>query len=730
MMEEGRRFGKASNRGRFREASFNDTWDGSANMAMKNLDFKQLMLDKGEKIGLGLALALMLLLVGIGAVSGFTSDNPAQIAEDIRTKASKIEATLASGPPVSPLHINAGLLKPVETEAVALAGYRSEVDNFVETAMDDPKRKNPELLVPDEFHVEMLRVPVKVLIASPQRDKLQIGVLERKEKSKDPNTSRADTQQYIQNRFTAKQHMRNLARFRSTNDYVAYLQRLQMAEASKEEFELKLVDSRKVDKDSRLAITVQPQRMVIVNAAFPYRKQLDAYRMALKVRSLGDLASSKDLMPQFLPFNVQRRALDANGKVREPWADLDLVGNYAAAFQYQFASEEEDANLKDVIFKGLVMGRPQLARGEYGRPRLNKIDEALNALTKLKSDKGPNATVLSPLERQLDRNSIDPFGKVEAIEDEKGDKKQPPPLKAVNSEPSKTGESHDLLVPEYCLVRFIDADDKLRPGMTYEYRMQIKAANPNFNKPKETLAYPSLAEPKELVSAWWPKEGGKQAIQAKMLPEFYYYGVELDDKVQREKEYRDPNLLNNKDITYFEAHRWLDKVRLDPEGATMQMPVGNWSVATIPIRRGEYIVRTEAVELPIWSPQREAYRLAEPPPPPRAVSPLLRPRKALPGIPIHFAPAGDPDLLVDFEGGKIRQSFKTGEKTRSINVNEDAAVEYLILKADGSLLVRNSRADVKNPGREKSYGEWQKLMQETRQKNNSGGSDNPFSGKN
>ena len=59
----------------------------------------------------------------------------------------------------------------------------------------------------------------------------------------------------------------------------------------------------------------------------------------------------------------------------------------------------------------------------------------------------------------------------------------------------------------------------------------------------------------------------------------------------------------------------------------------------------------------------------------------MRQPKASTGIPVNFAPVGDPDLLVDFEGGRIRQSFRPSEKARSIDVKEDAAVEYLILRA-------------------------------------------------
>ena len=52
-------------------------------MAKNNIDFKQLLLDKGEKIGMGAAMGVMVVLVVAGSVSAINSDNPATIAEDI-----------------------------------------------------------------------------------------------------------------------------------------------------------------------------------------------------------------------------------------------------------------------------------------------------------------------------------------------------------------------------------------------------------------------------------------------------------------------------------------------------------------------------------------------------------------------------------------------------------------------------------------------------------------------
>jgi hypothetical protein len=93
------------------------------------------------------------------------------------------------------------------------------------------------------------------------------------------------------------------------------------------------------------------------------------------------------------------------------------------------------------------------------------------------------------------------------------------------------------------------------------------------------------------------------------------------------------------------------------------------------------------------------------------------------GIPVSFS---TDDLLVDWEGGKIVQSFRMTEKT-SKDVKEDAAVEVLVMAPDGTLHVRNSRKDVNDPERKQRFEDWKKLLDETENKGKKEiGKDDPF----
>ncbi len=688
-------------------------------MAIKKIDFKQLMLQKGEKIGMGVALCFMLGLVAVGAVSGINADKPAEIKEDILDKASKIENKLASGPPVSDPKINSNLLKQLNKDVVALKPYLYETDNFVKTGLEDDKRKNPDVLTPSQFEVEVIRAAVRVPMVQPQQNHLRVYVLKPKiapkqEESKLP----PQVQQFLKNFQGNKSQLKRFMLYnRHVPGMVEEYKKMFANNADQDKYDLELVDAAKLDemKDVQLATTVQPQRMVIVTAAFPYLEQVAAYTRALN-QPLDKLSASKEL-PQFLPLNVERRTLDARGKVKEPWRPLDLVSNYNAVFLYNrlIGTEEEDPALPKVLFRhGLVMARPKLVRGEYGAVGLEKIKSTVK---KISQGASTLRVASSPLERI---NNFDPFGQAEMKE---GEKETKPAPQTNPNEPEKKEEA----VPDYCLVRFIDTDEKLKPGMTYEYRIQIRVVNPNHGKDKKELAYPSLADPEELTSPWWPKEGSKQTIRATIEPEFYYYGTELDDKARQMKEKMDPNLVNNKEVTYLQAHRWLERVRVNPNSASPPMPVGDWSVCDIPVRRGEYIRRTEPVDLPIWSPTGQAFRLAVAPPPPKGTG--FTKARPTSGIPVDFEPRGtEPDLLVDFEGGKVQQSFRPSEKGRTITIREEAAVEYLILRADGTLIVRNSRTDAKDAARKERYDRWKKMVDEARtgKPAGKGGSNDPF----
>src|SRR5262249_33560162 len=61
--------------------------------------------------------------------------------------------------------------------------------------------------------------------------------------------------------------------------------------------------------------------------------------------------------------------------------------------------------------------------------------------------------------------------------------------------PGVLGTDEAPSVPEYVLVRFFDFT--IKPGETYEYRVQVRMANPNYQRTRD-VAYPELAKDPEL----------------------------------------------------------------------------------------------------------------------------------------------------------------------------------------------------------------------------------------
>ncbi len=76
----------------------------------------------------------------------------------------------------------------------------------------------------------------------------------------------------------------------------------------------------------RLAAQVRPIRMVVVTGAFPYRKELEEFRRALRFDSVDSLLSDPQAIPEFMGIDVQRREVPANGEPGE-WEPLDIEGS-------------------------------------------------------------------------------------------------------------------------------------------------------------------------------------------------------------------------------------------------------------------------------------------------------------------------------------------------------------------------------------------------------------------
>jgi hypothetical protein len=172
--------------------------------------------------------------------------------------------------------------------------------------------------------------------------------------------------------------------------------------ANDEEIEGKL-------KGRRLAITIKPQRMAIIQASFPYRAQLEKFRIALRYQELKELYQHQDDMPVFNGVDLQRRAYRPRnggrdlGPPLEDWQSIDLAGNSqdlrAVTIVYK---EETPPDLQRVMLHEdhmLVMPLPaeMPGAGKYPDLRLESLKKAME--TQKKRD--PKNVVVEPSKKKF-----------------------------------------------------------------------------------------------------------------------------------------------------------------------------------------------------------------------------------------------------------------------------------------------------------------------------------------
>lgn len=268
-------------------------------------------------------------------------------------------------------------------------------------------------------------------------------------------------------------------------------------------------------------------------------------------------------------------------------------------------------------------------------------------------------------------------------------------------------------IPEHLLVRFVDVD--VQPGKTYKYFIQIRMANPNFGKDKkEKVAYPALAEIKELVSPW--TETPSQEIEE----EFRYYVIDQldmlagkgniihpvtkDTELKPIKNQPQDSIKNLKDFIPVQIHRWV-KEALHPD-TNKPESTGGWAIAErLLVKRGQYLgeihrkkgteTRVE-VQLPIWREDKGAGMF-------EILAPKSKPKVAqkvsvmeFKGVLVDMTPKKSAPMVIDFKGGES-EYFPTYNRN---TVGDKGAIEMLVLSPDGKLLAHNSRED-SDPGSER-----------------------------
>ncbi len=234
------------------------------------------------------------------------------------------------------------------------------------------------------------------------------------------------------------------------------------------------------------------------------------------------------------------------------------------------------------------------------------------------------------------------------------------------------------------LVRFIDPD--VVPGKTYQYAIKVHLANPNFGK-KALVAFDRLADVRELTATGdkeWeytpsitiPQESFLFAVDQHLLDEI------AAEKAPEKKALPKGNPFKlDKDETTFQIHQWTERT---PDKKNNTLWIGDWTIAErVVVKRGESIGFQALVKVPVWFKDKDAFEvphdvLVKDPKKPKDSGTVKQ------GILMDFKGDGKRPILVDFIGGK---------RFNGAILQDEAAVEALILSPDGKLTVLNSRID-------------------------------------
>jgi hypothetical protein len=243
-------------------------------------------------------------------------------------------------------------------------------------------------------------------------------------------------------------------------------------------------------------------------------------------------------------------------------------------------------------------------------------------------------------------------------------------------------------------------------------------ANPNYKRNADVLS-PSYAVEKELKPEKDLKDSDWFVVPKKVSvpPEFLYYAVDQKDLDGGQNHYRGLHFRDTPSRdqqTVFQIQRWLER---DNHSS---LPVGEWVVAErVLVAKGEFIGRTERVDVPIWQLGRSAFMLAVPPN-------QTGPRRKDTGIDVDFTLPGSDAVLIDFAGGAQQHERKIPreDRTESVRVDDKSGTEVLLVGSDGRVMARNSVSDAEDAERKKRLGDWRDRIREVR----SGGQQAPGQG--
>ncbi len=763
----------------------------------KKVDFQQLLLQRGERIGLGVAVALTLLLLvlslfmsGHGLLAGSSSEK----AATLDTSSTYVESEIRN-----PNNLPGEDLKPKtpsEKDLVGLSTERIDAKPY-QVALGPPPggsvvggRRVPKIYPIEEGTGDSKFVQVQSYMFAQVRegDPPRIYVVKHEGRSGNtgpgapgvpggaaggrPGDGRggsgagpgmgAGMFQGAQGQQALRQAA--LRGRRGNRNFNLFTSKKELDEDDKQLRDVLLSEYDKTSSGEVPAKKVLPVRMAILAASFPYKQQVEEFRKQLGLKTRDEVLAEVSPVPgpnnqpvnsfRFMGVDVERRALDLDGKPVENWRRIDIddmYRSYVVATGKEF--EEDDDEVKMIAFRGLVMprlkqlrdgvqagssgmagvfgpmgmggtpGRPGGAGGRPGSgsmggppgmgggagpgstapasgsqienqyPNIEKTLPTIRKTLDALKDKGPAVVARPP---KFDGGDFDPYnpdaaaGAAAPAGPGAGSVGPVPPAAGGAAGAPGDPNAQGTEIPEHCLVRIIDVT--VKPGTSYEYRLRVRMANPNFGR--RDVASVKYASKPLLESEW-----SKTTIKVKVDSDLHYFAVDQLEVHRAERKrsdrYKGPGFAINPDRqVVLQAHRWLESLKVGQNSG--QVNVGEWVVAErFPVYRGEYIGRSERLEVPIWRPARENWVIAN--------DGLVRNKRST-VVSFGYQEEGDqPEaLLVDFHTlGTVydRVVSRTEEKVDTRKVSDTSAGEVLILNPNGKLILRDVAADVADKGR-------------------------------
>jgi hypothetical protein len=510
------------------------------------------------------------------------------------------------------------------------------------------------------------------------------------------------------------------------------------------------------DKGGHPTVIAKAKRLVVVSASFPYHKQVEEYRNALRLDKKEEVFT-KSLAPTFEGLNVTRTKIAQNGK---PIADPQRVDLYSfdpdtgalkiaapiekllkeCVYDERWIDKYYDvlygssatplplltnnAEYKEIKLPG-IGGRPApppkvdpkkvfnaalKPSVPYGMPRPNHMPTETKEAGQKRTFKLDELPPELQVQITLAKDKFNWFSPYGTMPEDNSNLAKAAGFKIGDgkleiSTNYRAPLKWDAAANPVALVQFIDVD--VEPGATYQYDIQVRFANPNFGE-QSGVEFAAVAEGKERVSPW-------VRTQPITIPndDFQFSITNQDKFFTTVKSAKEPHIdteisakaIGNKMVP-FQVQRFVDTV-VD-RGATHY--VADWVIAErLLTARGEPIGRKCEIEVMEWNPRKTKYEFYDLQPPPKGVA-NAKPKIGK-GMVVDFRI--DPAVyLLDFTGGKQAYPNPKGG-TQPATVEDDSAIDALLLMPDGTMKLRSAREEPEvMQARRDRYEQWRTRLED------------------